>query len=572
MMKTRRFIVITSLVMVSLLITTGVVVALGVGAVNQGTDSTAEGDFSTVSGGRNNNIPETGDFATIGGGENNTAENTHDTIGGGGGNTARGSSIDFEFGFATIGGGQDNRATGPHTTVGGGQENLARGSDGNGPATVGGGRGNEARGAASTIGGGCCNIASGLVATIAGGQANFASGVDSAIGGGDLNTADGHNSTIAGGEGNIASGVFGSAIGGGFQNRASGNSSTVPGGHRNIARGDTSFAAGKRATANHNGTFVWADGQGVPFGGPEFASTGENQFLIRASGGVGIGTNRPNQLLAVGDSFVSPLPGNRVTIGNTGTPGPEGRSGLNLGEGLNQRAFILWHNDENYLQLGVRNGNVQENDALVVKDRRVGVGTANPTQRLHVNGNVRANRFLTSSSERWKTNIQPIEGALEKVENLRGVSYDWKADGKHDIGLIAEEVGKVIPEVVVYEENGKDATAVDYAKLVPVLIEGMKEQQQMLEDKDAQIAVLKQEKDAEIVAQQEQIRTQQQEIAALQARMTTLEESLGAEAREVQTGLLPFSASIVWMLVGGVGLVLATPGLVLGYRRIRRDE
>jgi hypothetical protein len=201
----------------------------------------------------------------------------------------------------------------------------------------------------------------------------------------------------------------------------------------------------------------------------------------------------------------------------------------------------------------------------VVKDRRVGVGTATPTQRLDVNGNVRANRFLTSSSERWKTNIQTIEGALEKVENLQGVSYDWKADGKHDIGLIAEEVGKIIPEVVVYEENGQDATAVDYAKLVPVLVEAVKEQQQLLEDKDAQIAALKQEKDTEIA-------TLQEDNHKLEARMTTLEESLGAEAKEVQTRLLPFSASTMWMLIGGLGLVLATPGLVLGYRRIRRDE
>jgi hypothetical protein len=181
---------------------------------------------------------------------------------------------------------------------------------------------------------------------------------------------------------------------------------------------------------------------------------------------------------------------------------------------------------------------------------------------------VRANQFLTSSPQRWKTNIQTIEGALEKVESLRGVSYDWKADGKHDIGLIAEEVGKIIPEVVVYEENSQDATAVDYAKLVPVLVEAVKEQQQLLEEKDAQIT-----------AQQEQIKAQQQQIAALQedshefeARMTTLEESVGTEAKEVQIGLLPFSASLMWMLAGGLGLVLVTPGLVLGYRRIRRDD
>ncbi|MDH4035226.1 MAG: tail fiber domain-containing protein, partial [candidate division Zixibacteria bacterium] len=65
--------------------------------------------------------------------------------------------------------------------------------------------------------------------------------------------------------------------------------------------------------------------------------------------------------------------------------------------------------------------------------------------------------------------------ALVTVGKLRGVEYDWKADGKHDIGLIAEEVGEVIPEVVAYEENGSDARSVDYARLVALLIEAVKE-------------------------------------------------------------------------------------------------
>jgi Chaperone of endosialidase len=143
---------------------------------------------------------------------------------------------------------------------------------------------------------------------------------------------------------------------------------------------------------------------------------------------------------------------------------------------------------------------------------------------------------------------------LEKVQGLRGVSYDWKADGKHDIGLIAEEVGKVIPEVVVYEENGEEATAVDYAGLVPVLIEAVKEQQQLLEEKDAQIAAL------------------QKGNHELEARITALEVSAGTEGKGVQAGLLPFSASVMWTLAGGLGLLLVTPELALGYRRIKRYE
>jgi hypothetical protein len=88
-----------------------------------------------------------------------------------------------------------------------------------------------------------------------------------------------------------------------------------------------------------------------------------------------------------------------------------------------------------------------------------------------------ADAWTTYSSRRWKTNIQTIDNALETVQKLRGVTYDWKATGKHDIGLIAEEVGEVIPEIVAYEENGVDAKSVDYARLVAVLIEAVKAQQ-----------------------------------------------------------------------------------------------
>ena len=80
----------------------------------------------------------------------------------------------------------------------------------------------------------------------------------------------------------------------------------------------------------------------------------------------------------------------------------------------------------------------------------------------------------------------------EKVERLRGVSFDWKQKGGgHDIGLIAEEVGEVIPEVVSYAENGKDAIGLGYARLTAVLIEAVKEQQSQIRELQAEIQGLK---------------------------------------------------------------------------------
>lgn len=84
--------------------------------------------------------------------------------------------------------------------------------------------------------------------------------------------------------------------------------------------------------------------------------------------------------------------------------------------------------------------------------------------------------YCGASSIRWKTNVQPIDEPLEKVMELRGVYYDWDDEhgGQHDVGMIAEEVGKVLPEIVTYEENGVDAKGMDYSKLTPLLMEAVK--------------------------------------------------------------------------------------------------
>lgn len=88
-----------------------------------------------------------------------------------------------------------------------------------------------------------------------------------------------------------------------------------------------------------------------------------------------------------------------------------------------------------------------------------------------------------SSSIRWKSNIIPIPDPLDKVKAISGVYFDWDQEhgGKHDVGMIAEEVGKVLPEIVVYEENGIDASGMDYSKITPLLLEAIKAQQFQIE-------------------------------------------------------------------------------------------
>jgi hypothetical protein len=130
-------------------------------------------------------------------------------------------------------------------------------------------------------------------ATVGGGSNNTAGQYSATVGGGYFNTASETYATVGGGANNTASGQF-ATVGGGINNDADGMYSTVPGGHGNVANGDNSFTAGNRAKAYHDGVFIWADSNDV-----DFTSTSNDQFLIRASGGVGIGTNNPKGALDV---------------------------------------------------------------------------------------------------------------------------------------------------------------------------------------------------------------------------------------------------------------------------------
>jgi hypothetical protein len=144
---------------------------------------------------------------------------------------------------------------------------------------------------------------------------------------------------------------------------------------------------------------------------------------------------------------------------------------------------------------------------------KVGIGTATPANVFTIGqgaGHAISDGWDTYSSRRWKTNIQTLDGALGKVQRLRGVSYDLKAGGNHKIGVIAEEVGTVVPEVVSWDKDGKDAQGVDYGRLTALLIEAMKEQQSLIHEQQAQIR-----------AQQAQISRLAREVKAVRASVNS---------------------------------------------------
>ena len=227
---------------------------------------------------------------------------------------------------------------------------------------------------------------------------------------------------------------------------------------------------------------------------------------------VGIGTTAPAATLHL-DLLDNGGPGafDSLLMGNAVSKGLEffdGGNGVNIGNGMNIQSFGV--------PLFINYAG--QNTVLNANSGRVGIGTNSPSNILTLapgRGPAIADGWTTYSSRRWKTNIQTLPDALAKVEQLRGVSYDLKASGKHEIGVIAEEVGQVVPEVVSYEENGKDARGVDYSRLTALLIQAVKQQQGLIRK------------------QQTQIRTQQAEMKAQQAQIA----HLGSQVKSIQAAL-----------------------------------
>jgi hypothetical protein len=127
------------------------------------------------------------------------------------------------------------------------------------------------------------------------------------------------------------------------------------------------------------------------------------------------------------------------------------------------------------------------NQVLYKNSLNKAVGSANLTfsgTNLVCGGTVTAN-----SDESLKENIKTIDDGLNKVLNLRGVEFDYKSDKVHSIGLIAQEVEKVIPELVYTNDDGIKSVA--YQNIVAVLIEAVKSQQSQIDSLANEIRALK---------------------------------------------------------------------------------
>jgi hypothetical protein len=250
--------------------------------------------------------------------------------------------------------------------------------------------------------------------------------------------------------------------------------------------------AGEMAATGSYNTFVgWGAGYGNEGSGNVFlgyragyAATGSNKLYIAngenasnmlicgdfSAGNVGIGMTAPERKLHIKGE------GPRVLIeASSGNPEVNFKT---AGDAAGEIWAIYKHSIAEDLRF------YQNGDRVTIQNGtgNVGIGTTNPgTYKLYVNGEAYATLGWTPSDARLKTDLRPIGDALAKVLELKGLSFLWRTGefpdrslpgGRH-YGLIAQDVEKVLPEVVKDGADGEKAVA--YSELIPVLVESIKE-------------------------------------------------------------------------------------------------
>lgn len=239
-------------------------------------------------------------------------------------------------------------------------------------------------------------------------------------------------------------------------------------------------------------TFSWIQARNKTYG------TNYILGINPLGGNVGIGNSTPNSTLTVGNAGGT-IPG-EITLNPT-TNAYEGGQ-INFKRSLTG-STVDWSIDQygtTAADARFRIFNTSELNGIVIKENGfVGMGTIDPSVRLQVNGDIIANSIAGSSDARFKTNVSAIANPLEKVLQLRGVNFDWNQSqfpqrtfsSKRSLGFIAQEVEKVLPEVVETEKSADGYKAVQYDKVVALLVEAIKEQQKQINRLQKQVKQLK---------------------------------------------------------------------------------
>ena len=220
---------------------------------------------------------------------------------------------------------------------------------------------------------------------------------------------------IALGQNTLAGGSYSIAMG--YATIANGSNSMALGSY-STANNSYAMAAGRRAKALHQGAFVWADSQDA-----DFTSTTNDQFLIRAAGGVGINKNNPATTLDVNGTATASSMKVDSTDANSGTLSPGIAFGAGLtGEGIASKRTTGtgWAGLDFYTASNLR--------MRVDNNGNVGIGTNNPQSALHVNGTITATGFSGSGAGLSNLPLSAVSAAV-LTNNQSGVALGGTFSG-----------------------------------------------------------------------------------------------------------------------------------------------
>ena len=301
--------------------------------------------------------------------------------------------------------------------------------------------------------------------SFASGARNTASGSQS-VAMGNFNYATG-DSTLALGKENWAEGASTVAVG--FKNHAAGAGSVALG-QENVAWGTTNFTSGYQNTAGDTNAGVGTAGSATAMGKyntasgrSSFAGNRGTKALNQASASLGLGTTADNfGMLAIGVN-------NIYGVGDTSID-PDNYGGYYYADGQ-------YTGTNPGVAFVIGNGDVNASNGLAGN---------NPSNAFVVNydGSATLSGELTINSDmRLKSNILSLSGALAKLLEIDGKTYTMKSNEKDaKIGLLAQDVQKVLPELVKEADDKEGTLSVNYQGLIPVLINAIKEQQEQLKE------------------------------------------------------------------------------------------
>ena len=271
---------------------------------------------------------------------------------------------------------------------------------------------------------------------------------------------------------------------------------------------DNYFIGEKSGTRNSSGRFNTV----VGYRAGEYNSTGSGNVMLgfmagnqNVSGnrnvfiGEGAGEQsmegKENVCIGIGAGASNNGSGN-LFLGGLSGAGNEGSGNIFIGNGSGQSMqgsnMLLIDNADLNATQSLIYGKFDEN--MIRFNANIGIQTEPDTVfSLRTPGRIEVQDVTTTSDARFKTEIQSVREALEMVLSMEGVRYRWNRnayperdfDGSVHLGFVAQELERVAPELVVTDSNGYKS--VNYQKVSTILVEAMKQQQQMLEQSNRRI-------------------------------------------------------------------------------------